>query len=130
MNTPDKYSYIGGATALGVTLQGTLMNHSSNVHSLINLVKLLVSLQNFTSIPFIFVETNSLYNESTPGLSNSFGAALWGNDYNLYSASVRVRRVHMHQGRIIATQAGNPSIPIKPVLGRSRHIMATLLWLQ
>jgi hypothetical protein len=98
MNTSDKYSYIGGATAPGVTLQGTLMNHSSNVHSLINPVKLLISLQNFTNIPFIFGETNSLYNEGAPGLSNSFGAALWGIDYNLYSASVGVRRVHMHQG--------------------------------
>jgi hypothetical protein len=92
------HSYIGGATAPGVTLQGILMNHSSNVHSLINPVKLLVSFQNFTNIPFIFGETNSLYNEGAPGLSNSFGAALWRIDYNLYSASVGVRRVHMHQG--------------------------------
>ena len=48
--------------------------------------------------PLVFGETNSLYNQGAPGLSNSFGAALWGVDFNLYSASVGVKRVHMHQG--------------------------------
>jgi hypothetical protein len=43
-------------------------------------------------------ETNSLYNQGKPGLSNSFGAALWGIDFNLYCASVGIRRVHMHMG--------------------------------
>jgi len=50
------------------------------------------------SIPHIMGETNSLYNEGKPGLSNSFGAALWGIDFNLYCASVGIRRVHMHMG--------------------------------
>jgi hypothetical protein len=48
--------------------------------------------------PLIFGETNSLYNQGRPGLSNTFGAALWGIDFNLYSASVNIRRVHMHMG--------------------------------
>ncbi len=48
--------------------------------------------------PHIFGETNSLYNEGKPGLSNSFGAALWGIDFNLYCASVGIKRVHMHMG--------------------------------
>lgn len=48
--------------------------------------------------PLIFGEANSLYNEGRPGLSNTFGAALWGVDFNLYSASVNIRRVHMHMG--------------------------------
>jgi hypothetical protein len=43
-------------------------------------------------------ETNSLYNQGKPGLSNSFGAALWGVDFNLYCASVGIGRVHMHMG--------------------------------
>lgn len=51
-----------------------------------------------SGVPLIFGETNSLYNQGKPGLSNSFGAALWGVDFNLYSASVGVRRVHMHMG--------------------------------
>ena len=48
--------------------------------------------------PLIFGETNSLYNQGRPGLSNTFGAALWGVDFNLYSASVGFKRVHMHMG--------------------------------
>lgn len=48
--------------------------------------------------PIIFGETNSLYNQGRPGLSNTFGAALWAVDFNLYSASVGIKRVHMHQG--------------------------------
>lgn len=49
-------------------------------------------------VPIIFGETNPLYNQGKPGLSNSFGAALWGVDFNLYSASAGFKRVHMHQG--------------------------------
>lgn len=73
------------------------MNHSSTVHSISSQVALLNSLS-YTGIPFILGETNSLYNEGAPGLSNAFGAALWGLDFNLWCASVGIRRVHMHQG--------------------------------
>lgn len=51
-----------------------------------------------SGVPMVFGEHNSLYNQGKPGLSNSFGAALWGVDFNLYAASVGVRRVHMHMG--------------------------------
>lgn len=48
--------------------------------------------------PLIFGEANSLYFQGKPGLSNAFGAALWGLDFNMYSASAGYTRVHMHQG--------------------------------
>jgi hypothetical protein len=96
------------------------MNHSSKVHSLINPVKLLVSLQNFTNIPFIFGETNSPYNEGAPGLSNYFGAALWRIDYNLYSVSVGVRRVHMHQGTDYRYASWQPAHANKTSIGTKR----------
>lgn len=51
-----------------------------------------------SGVPLIMGETNSLYNQGKPGLSNSFGAALWGIDFNLYCASVGFKRVHMHMG--------------------------------
>jgi hypothetical protein len=73
------------------------MNHSSTVHSISSQVALAANLS-YTGIPFILGETNSLYNEGAPGLSNAFGAALWGVDFNLWCASVGIRRVHMHQG--------------------------------
>jgi len=93
----DSHNYIGGATQPGVTLQGTLMNHTSTVLSVakhLNESQLLA----YTGLPYILGETNSLYNEGAPGLSNSFGAALWGVDFNLYCAATGIRRTHMHQG--------------------------------
>lgn len=75
------------------------MNHSSTVASVakhLNESRILRS-QGVTQ-PYILGETNSLYNQGKPGLSNSFGAALWGVDFNLHCAANDIRRVHMHQG--------------------------------
>jgi hypothetical protein len=81
------------------------MNHSSTVNSVGRLIAVKDALfpsnsnsTNASHIPFILGETNSLYNEGKPGLSNAFGAALWGFDFALYSASQGIQRVHMHQG--------------------------------
>jgi hypothetical protein len=65
------------------------MNHSSNIASvakLLNESRLLAALpyDKNPNLPFILGEMNSLYNEGKPGLSNSFGAALWGVDFNLW----------------------------------------------
>ena len=94
----SSHNYIGGATQPGVTLQGTLMNHSSTVASIAHQVNESALLAPNYSQPFILGETNSLYNEGAPGLSNAFGAALWGFDFNLWCASQGIRRTHMHQG--------------------------------
>ncbi|TVY36895.1 Beta-glucuronidase, partial [Lachnellula occidentalis] len=93
----SSHNYIGGAAQPGVTLQSTLMNHTKTVSSVSAQAALAQNLSSY-GIPFILGETNSLYNEGAPGLSNAFGAALWGIDFNLYCASVGIRRVHMHQG--------------------------------
>jgi len=90
-------SYIGGATQPGVTLQDTLMNHNKTVSSISNQVAVLKALED-RGLPFILGETNSLYNQGRPGLSNTFGAALWGLDFNLWCASQGIARVHMHMG--------------------------------
>lgn len=92
---------MGGATQPGVTLQKTLMNHTSVMNSVDQHATLAQELQSdglTPGIPYILGEMNSLYNEGKPGLSNSFGAALWGVDFNLYSASQSLHRTHMHQG--------------------------------
>ncbi|TVY52112.1 Beta-glucuronidase [Lachnellula cervina] len=93
----SSHNYIGGATQPGVTLQSTLMNHTKTTTSVSLQAALARNLSSY-AVPFILGETNSLYNEGAPGLSNAFGAALWGIDFNLYCASVGIRRVHMHQG--------------------------------
>ncbi|KAJ5766551.1 uncharacterized protein N7511_004167 [Penicillium nucicola] len=95
------HNYIGGADQPGVTLRHTLMNHTATTHSVDQHAKLSqeLSSQGLTkNIPYILGETNSLYHQGKPGLSNSFGAALWGVDFNLYCASQSIQRTHMHQG--------------------------------
>ncbi|KAF2141901.1 glycoside hydrolase family 79 protein [Aplosporella prunicola CBS 121167] len=93
----SSHNYIDGATEPGVTLQGTLMSHTSTVNSISKQLNVSRLLSNY-SLPFILGETNSLYNQGASGLSDSFGAALWGIDFNLWCASVGIKRVHMHQG--------------------------------
>ncbi|KAH9825387.1 Glycoside hydrolase [Teratosphaeria destructans] len=109
----SSHNYISGATSPGVTLQGTLMNHSRVVASVakqLNESRLLAALpQNLKpELPFILGETNSLYNQGRPGLSNTFGAALWGIDFNLWCATNNISRVHMHQGTNYRYQAWQP----------------------
>jgi hypothetical protein len=75
------------------------MNHSSTVASIAPQLAVRNALSALSpSLPFILGETNSLYNEGAPGLSNAFGAALWGVDFNLWCAANGISRVHMHQG--------------------------------
>ena len=77
------------------------MNHTSTAHSVDQHAKLsqVLNAQGLTKdIPYILGETNSLYHQGKPGLSNSFGAALWVVDFNLYCASQSIQRTHMHQG--------------------------------
>jgi hypothetical protein len=77
------------------------MNHTvtaKSVNNLANLSQVLTADKLTPGIPFILGEHNSLYNEGAPGLSNAFGAGLWGIDFNLFAASQGIRRQHMHQG--------------------------------
>ncbi|EHL01833.1 hypothetical protein M7I_2187 [Glarea lozoyensis 74030] len=103
----SSHNYIGGATQPGVTLQGTLMNHTVTAKSVDAQAQLQKNLS-YLGLPFILGETNSLYNQGKPGLSNAFGAALWGIDFNLYCASVGIRRVHMHMGTNYRYQSWQP----------------------
>ncbi|KAJ5538578.1 hypothetical protein N7494_008057 [Penicillium frequentans] len=114
------HNYIGGATQPGVTLQRTLMNHTSTVNSVQQHVDLSKTLNEdglAKDIPYILGEMNSLYNEGKPGLSNSFGAALWGVDFNLYCASQSIRRTHMHQGTDYRYASWQPVATNKTTIG-------------
>ncbi|KAF6825665.1 glycoside hydrolase family 79 protein, partial [Colletotrichum musicola] len=96
----SSHNYISGAESPGVTLQGTLMNHTRTVQSVSAHEREYADIvSRFDDVPpQILGEHNSLYNQGKPGLSNSFGAALWGVDFNLYAATVGVRRIFMHMG--------------------------------
>jgi len=107
---------MGSATGAGVTLQGTLMNHQHTTSSVAAQVKELDDLA-YTGIPYILGEANSLYKEGRAGLSNTFGAALWGVDFNLWCASVGIRRVHMHQGTSYRYASWQPIQATKEVIG-------------
>lgn len=93
-------SYIDGATSPGVTLQRTLMNHTRTTMDVDEQAEEYLRIMDSGPgyAPLIFGEANSLYFQGKPGLSNSFGAALWGVDFNMYSAAKGFTRVHMHQG--------------------------------
>ncbi len=102
-STNSPASYISGATSPGVTLQGTLLNHTRTKSSVDAHVAEFAEISAAAAaaapgLVQIQGETNSLYNQGKPGLSNSFGAALWGIDFNLYCASAGIGRVHMHMG--------------------------------
>ncbi|KAI3333997.1 glycoside hydrolase family 79 protein [Ustulina deusta] len=99
----SSHNYISGATSPGVTLQGTLLNHTRTKSSVDAHVAEFAEISAAAAaaapgLVQILGETNSLYNQGKPGLSNSFGAALWGIDFNLYCASAGIGRVHMHMG--------------------------------
>ncbi|KAI1464112.1 glycoside hydrolase family 79 protein [Daldinia caldariorum] len=92
----SSHNYISGAETPGVTLQGTLMNHtrtalSVGVHAAEN-----AAIR--PGVPYVLGETNSLYHQGRPGLSDSFGAALWALDFALQCAAVGIGRVHFHMG--------------------------------
>ncbi|KAI0178809.1 glycoside hydrolase family 79 protein [Hypoxylon sp. FL1284] len=92
----SSHNYISGAETPGVTLQGTLMNHTRTAQSVDAHVAENASV--VPGVPYVLGETNSLYNQGRPGLSDAFGAALWGVDFAAYCAAAGVARVHFHMG--------------------------------
>lgn len=111
---------MGGADEPGVTLQKTLMNHTTVVNIVTqhaNLSRILNEANLTKDIPYILGEMNSLYHQGKPGLSNSFGAALWGVDFNLYCASQSIRRTHMHQGTNYRYASWQPIQTSKTTIG-------------
>ncbi|KAF2499314.1 hypothetical protein BU16DRAFT_570435 [Lophium mytilinum] len=114
----SSHNYIAGATQPGITLQGTLLNHTATT---ISVAKHNLEARNLTGagmrLPYILGETNSLYNQGAPGLSNSFGAALWNVDFALYCAATGIARVHMHMGTDYRYAAWQPLTTVKTQIG-------------
>ncbi|KAF7192882.1 Beta-glucuronidase, partial [Pseudocercospora fuligena] len=108
------HHYQAVATDPGITLRGTLMNHTATIASVDYLLNISSLVHGSTAhpyprdLPFILGEGNSLARQGRPGLSNTFGAALWGVDANLLLASHNVSRFHMHQGTNYRYQSWQP----------------------
>ncbi|KAK5726565.1 hypothetical protein LTR15_002450 [Elasticomyces elasticus] len=108
------HKYIAARGNLGLTLQGTLMNHTNNLRAVNDLLNISASIQAIPdknlipSASFILGEGNSLARQGIGGVSNSFGAALWGLDYALSLVSHGIGRWHMHQGVNYRYQAWQP----------------------
>jgi hypothetical protein len=111
-------SYIGGADQPGVTLAGTLLNHTKTLASvgLLNAQHKALTTAGMKQ-DYILGETNSLYHQGKPGLSNSFGAALWGVNFNLLAASNNIRQVFMHQGTDYRYASWQPIATTKTAIG-------------
>lgn len=91
------HNYMAGATAPGVTLQGTLMNHTAVANSIRKHVDYA---KRVSSAPggYILGEHNSLFGGGALGLSDVFGSGLWAMDFSLTAASTDViKRIHFHQ---------------------------------
>jgi hypothetical protein len=71
-------------------------------------------------LPFRIVETNSIFNEGQPGVSDAFGSALWGLDFMFQVAEAGGGGVNFHTGDVKAYT------PIGP--GPDGHHMARPLY--
>ncbi|CCC05997.1 unnamed protein product [Sordaria macrospora k-hell] len=106
------HNYISGATSPGVTLQGTLMNHSMTKASVDAHIVEYDKLRRSSLARPTRYTTKADRGSQTP-----FGAALWGVDFNLYSASVGFKRVHMHMGTNYRYASWQPIATTKATIG-------------
>ncbi|PPJ61265.1 hypothetical protein CBER1_10946 [Cercospora berteroae] len=110
-----QHKYIGARGDPDITLQGTLMNHTNNKRAVGQLAAVSASVNDITNqglvpenAPLILGEGNSLARQGIGGVSNSFGAALWGFDYALTLITGGLARWHMHQGTNYRYQPWQP----------------------
>ncbi|KAI2472542.1 glycoside hydrolase family 79 protein [Annulohypoxylon bovei var. microspora] len=111
----SSHNYISGAETLGVTLQGTLLNHTRTALSISQHTSENTAIN--PGMPYILGETNSLYHQGRPGLSNAFGAALWAADFSACAAAAGIRRLHYHMGTDYRYAAWQPTATDKTTLG-------------
>jgi hypothetical protein len=62
------------------------------------MLKEVVSVKETTGLPFRIAETNSIFNEGEPGVSDTFASALWGIEYMLQLAEAGASGLNFHTG--------------------------------
>ncbi|KAF4552916.1 Beta-glucuronidase-like protein [Elsinoe fawcettii] len=101
------HNYMNVASAPGITLQNTLMNHTA-IRALVSDQVAFHAALSPTPPPLVLGEHNSLAQQGRPGLSDTFGAALWGLTFNAAAAAQGIKRQHMHQGTNYRYQLWQP----------------------
>jgi hypothetical protein len=58
----------------------------------------MLSIKESTGLPFRIAETNSIFNEGQPGVSDTFAAALWGVEFMFQLAEAGADGLNFHTG--------------------------------
>ena len=56
------------------------------------------SISDSSRLPFRIAETNSIFNEGQPGVSDAFGSALWGVEFMFQVAEAGGEGINFHTG--------------------------------
>ena len=84
----------GPAGAPHISLGGLLRS----AHKAEPILKEMGSISENYRVPFRMVETNSIFNEGQPGVSDAFGSALWGMEFMFQVAEAGGEGVNFHTG--------------------------------
>ncbi|KAL9090002.1 MAG: hypothetical protein Q9165_005531 [Trypethelium subeluteriae] len=110
VKTMADHDYMGSNCAdntVPAELGANLLNHF-RMTSLMYYHDFLSNYSVAQGIPYVIGETNSISCQGEAGISDVFGAALWGIDYTLYVATLKVSRMHFHQGTPYRYSAWQP----------------------
>ncbi|KAJ7898511.1 hypothetical protein B0H13DRAFT_1623077 [Mycena leptocephala] len=89
------------------SLQASLLNHTHTAAKLYNHAYLSNATAG-TNMAYVLGETNSISCQGAAGVSDVFAAALWGVDYVLYTATLKVARLYYHMGTPYRYSAWQP----------------------
>ncbi|KAF8675664.1 hypothetical protein RHS04_06641 [Rhizoctonia solani] len=81
-----------------------IMNHT-NITSFVDILRSKIAAANSVGSDFVVGEFNSV--SCKVNITDTFGQALWALDTSLYSASLNVSRVYLHQGATLVFQSDN-----------------------
>lgn len=110
VKTISEHDYMGSDcadTKVHATLEKTLLNHTH----MTSVAFAHDYLSNYTvahGSKYVLGETNSISCQGQANISDVFGAALWGVDYVLYIASLKVSRLYFHTGTPYRYSAWQP----------------------
>ncbi|KAG6000177.1 hypothetical protein E4U21_005757 [Claviceps maximensis] len=98
----------------GVTVEGTLMNHTAVSEAIRKHVLYAIWSAGFLKAPYVIGELNSVNREGARRITDTYGTALWALDFSLCAASSGIiKRVYFHQSIQTPAAAWWPHKPTK-----------------